>query len=999
MRFNVLGAMQICLDGADVPVGPPQQQATLAVLLLRSGRAASLHELVGMVWGEEAPDSAVTSLRTYVWRLRQRLEQGRATPQLLLSAGSGYRLAVAPAGVDAHCAEELAAEAARARAARWHEECARLLTEAVSLWRGEPLAGVPGPFAEQQRSRLAELRLMLLEERFDHDLLLGRYPSTIPDLTAFTGEHPLRERPYGFLMEALYRCGRQGEALAVFARARQLLADELGVDPGPELRELHRRILANDLAPRTGAPAPVRIGAGPAAPPAAVPATSPALARPAQLPPDTADFSGREEAVAELREALLGADRTALTVASVSGMGGIGKSTLALRGAHQVKGRYPDGQLYADLRGTGTDAAEPGVVLGSFLSALGVPGQEIPRSLEDRTRLFRTVLDGRSVLLLLDDARDAAQVRPLLPGSADCAVVLTSRARLAGLPATAHVRLCVFETEEALALLQRVIGTERVAAERADAVELVTSCANLPLAVRIVAARLAARPGWTVANLVRRLGDERRRLTELQAGELAVAAVFELGYHQLTESQAHAFRTLAPVTGGSIGLGAAAAALGLTEDEAEPLLESLVDTALLESPSSGRYRYHQLVQAFARQLPAPAGREQDGGRTGVAHRLLNFLLGAAGSAFQQMVPGDPVHTTLTPGDPRGPRFTGLADARAWVAEEFDGAVHIIQLAVQGGTATPELLDTAADLLIALSPFGRDIPYSQLASAAAAVAEKAVRAGNDRAAGRALFVCGNAALQTTRLAAASAHIRLATEACRRAGDTVILRQTFNDLGVIAQFEQRYDEAVHYFDQALALARQMGHRSGELVTVLNAAMARLRSGRADEAVAACDGALPLLREVADHHGTAHALCVRSLALHELRRYPEALAGYRECLEICASSDIPGQAAQARYRGAATLRALGRLPEAYREAERALAHYRTAVGSERDRGHALLILAQVSLDLGRVEEGLARAAEAHLVLGGIGLPEAAEAAALPGRARSLTLAQATDGPIPPA
>ncbi|MFF2043588.1 BTAD domain-containing putative transcriptional regulator [Kitasatospora sp. NPDC058170] len=1020
VRFSVLGAMRIDLGGSDVPAGPPQQQAMIAALLLRSGRSASLHELVSTVWGDHAPDSAVTSLRTYVWRLRQRLEAECSTPRILLSTGSGYRLAVAPADVDAYRAEELGSEAARARAAGRHEDCTRLLTEAVALWRGEPLANVPGPFAAQQRGRLAELRLMLLEERFDHDLLLGRHAATVPDLTAFTCEHPLRERPYGFLMEALYRCGRQAEALAVFARARRLLAEELGVEPGPELRDLHQRVLANDLPvrelpppsapdspaqpPAAAATAAATAVADPPPAPPTVPAATPAAAlpaapRPAQLPPDTSDFSGRDEAVARLCQALPGQDDGALTVASVSGMGGIGKSTLALRVAHRIKERYPGGQLYADLRGTGADAADPGAVLGSFLAALGVPGQEIPRALEDRTRLFRTVLDGRSVLLLLDDARDDSQVRPLLPGSAACAVVVTSRGRLAGLPATAHVHLGVFETDEALGLLRRVIGAERVDAEPDAARELVTACANLPLAVRIVAARLAARPGWTVASLVDRLGDERRRLAELQAGELAVAAVFELGYRQLTIRQAWAFRALAPVAGPGIGLGAAAAALGLGQEEAEPLLESLVDAALLESPSAGRYRYHQLVRSFARHLPAPTadgptpdgpaqnGPMQDGPAQEdpeqVRRRLLDHLLGAAGSAFQQMVPGDPVHTTLASGDPQGPRFTDLAAARAWVTEEFDGAVHVIQLAVQEGTAAPSLLDGAADLLIALSPFGRDIPYGQLAASAEAVAERAEGLGADRAAGRALFVCGNAALQTTRLAAADAYTRRAAEACRRAGDTVILRQTFNDLGVIAQFEQRYADAVHCFDQALALARRTGHRSGELTAMLNAAMARLRSGRAEEAVAACDEALVTLRQVSDRHGTAHALCVRGLALHESGRYQEALDGYRECLALCDTWHIPGQAAQARYRAAATLHALGRLGPAREEARRALAHYRETSGSDRDHGHALLVLAQIELDLGRTEEGRAHASQAQAVFTGIGLPDAARAEAVAARA----------------
>ncbi|MFI6685142.1 AfsR/SARP family transcriptional regulator [Streptomyces sp. NPDC050485] len=981
VQFVVLGAVRIRIGGSAGPAGPPQQQATLAALLLRSGHAASLGELVRAVWGEDPPDSAVASLRTYVWRLRQRLETG-PVPRLLVSAGDGYRLTVPPSAVDANRAEERADAAARAHRQGRHEECSGILDEAVALWQGVPLAGVPGPFAEHERHRLAELRLNLLEERFAHDLLLSRHAQAIPGLTAFTREYPLRERPYGFLMRALYASGRQADALAAFSWARQVLAAELGVDPGPELRALHERILAND--PGLMAPEPAPAALSPTHP------IPPPPSRPAQLPPDTADFTGRIGTVDELCEALTAGDRATLTVAAISGMGGIGKSTLALRVAHRVKGRFPDGQLYADLRGTGPDPADPGGVLGCFLSALGVPDAKLPDGLEDRSRLLRTVLDGRRVLLLLDDARDVAQIRPLLPGTADCAVVITSRARLAGLPTSVDVGLHAFSTEEALALLGRVIGALRASQEHSAAVELVTSCARLPLAVRIVAARLATRPGWTVAFLAGRLADERRYLTELRAGDLAVAAAFEVGYRQLPAEEAAVFRRLAPVARPGIGLGAAAAALQLPEDEAETLLESLVDAALLESPRPGRYRYHALVQAFAQQLPEAVAariRDEGDGRDArgapglpVAHRLLNYLLGAAGSAFQQMVPGDPVHNTLSPGDPRAPRFTDLAAARAWVTDEFDGAVHALQFAVRDPAAVPPaLLDTAADLLVAFSPFGRDIPYLRLAAAARAVAEAAGARGCDRAAGRAGFVCGNAALQVTQLAEARRHNQLAAEACRRAGDTVILRQTFNDLGVIAQFERRYDDAAHCFDQALSLARELGHRSGELATLLNAAMTRLCSGRADEAVHACDEALASLREVADQHGAAHALRVRGLALHALERYPDALASFQECLELCEAGHMPGQAAQARYSRADTLRALGRFEPALREAERALAHFRRTAGTDRDRGNALLVLARVSLGIGRRDEALAQAREALTVFSGIRLPDAAEAAAL--------------------
>ncbi|MFI0913869.1 AfsR/SARP family transcriptional regulator [Streptomyces abikoensis] len=969
----MLGAVGVRDGETVVPCGPPQQQAALVMLALRRGHAVPLHELVSGVWGDTAPDSAVMIVRTYVWRLRKLLTAAGCDAQVLARVGDGYRLAEEPLSVDAFRAEHLAAEAARARGAGKHDECAALLTEAVSLWRGEPLAGVPGPFADRQRSRLSELRLTLLEERFDLDLLLGRHAQAVPELTAFIREQPLRERSYGFLMRALYAAGRQADALAVFGKAREVLALELGLDPGPELRSLHERILACDpeLAPSSGGHAaerPLR-EVGASAPPA----------RPAQLPADISDFSGRDEAVAELCRALADPERTALAVASVSGMGGIGKSTLALRVAHQIKGEYPDGQLYADLRGSGTDAADPGTILVSFLTALGVSRRKIPGSLEDRSRLFRTLLDDRKVLLLLDNARDAAQVRPLLPGAAHCAVVVTSRARLVGVPSGAHVRLEEFSTAEALCLVRRIVGESRVAPEEEAALALVVACACLPLAVRIVATRLSSRPGWTVAHLVARLADERRRLAELRADDLAVAAAFELGYRQLTDPQARVFRSLASVAWPHIGLGAAAAALGLAEADAEDLLEPLVDAALLESPAPGRYRYHDLVRDFARQLP-PA--DEDLADSDVERRLLDHLLEMAGEAFRWMVPGDPVHSTIAAGAVRrdGPRFTDLAEAREWVITEFDCALHTVQLLVRRWEAAEqEPLTAAADLLVALSSFGQDVPYAQMALAAEALAEAAALAGNHRAAGRAHFICGNAAIQETRLTRARTHAQLAAGFCRRAGDRAILQQACNDLGVIAQFEQRYDDAAEFFDEALVLAREWGQRSGELITTLNAALARIRGRRAEEALPACEEALAALREMADRHGVAHALCVRGQALHELGRYPEALAGYRECLDLCATEGIPGQQAQAWYRYAETLRVMGDAEEALEAADRAVAYYRTVPGRDRDRGYALWTRARVSHSAGHHGRALEQAGEALEVFTRTGLPEAAQVRAL--------------------
>ncbi|MET3984553.1 BTAD domain-containing putative transcriptional regulator [Streptomyces sp. PvR034] len=996
IRFTVLGAVRVVRDGCALTTGSPQQQALLTALLLRAGRATPAHELLASIWGEEAPDSALSSLRTHAWRLRQIVEEDRSAPKVLVSLRDGYQLLVPPRSVDALYAEELAAGAARARATGQEEECGRLLAEALALWSGEPLAGVPGPFAEQQRSRLTALRLALVEERFEHDLRQGRHGLVIPDLIGFTHEHPLQERPYGFLMRALYAMGRQADALAVFGRARRVLADELGIDPGPELSALHERILANDPLlmgqPAGGRDQPADAG-GPE-PELTVEASkeAPAPTRPAQLPADISDFTGREEQVQGLYRALTDPARPSLAVVSVTGMGGIGKSTLALQVAHQAKPEFGGGQLYADLRGNGLEPADPGAVLGSFLTALGVPGHGMPASTEDRALLFRTTLDGRRILVVLDNARDPAQIRPLLPGSADCGVIVTSRAVLAGLSTALQSDLDVFDTAEAIALLRAVVGAGRIDEEPQAAVELVTLCGHLPLAVRIVAARLAARPRWRVATMTGRLADERLRIGELRAGDLAVAAVFELGYRQLTRAQARAFRLLAPVTRQGIGTAAAAATLGMDVYDAEELLEALVDAAMLEAPRPGVYRYHDLVRSFALQLVGPEqpGPDEADGDDGAAAlgRLLDFLLDGSCAAFQTMVPGDPVGAILGGRPEAGPRFATLADARAWVTQEFDCAANAAALAAQGPAGgESRTLRAAADLLVAMSPFGQDIPYLQLATAARKVADAAAARGDDHAEARARFVCGNAALQYTRLAEAELHTRLATEACTRAGDEVILRQILNDRGLIAQWQRRFTDAAMFYDRAVELARRLGHRSGELTTELNAAQARVRSGRPVDAVEVCEAALDRLRTERDPHVTSYAWYVHGMALHELGRYADAVVSYTACLEVCAAARLRGRETQARFMLSGSLRDLGRYEEALAEAGRALA-LSEELGSQQQRGHCLLALARALAETGDTAGASARAQQARDVYALLGLPDVDQAEEL---ARSLELAAA--------
>lgn len=599
MRFDVLGPMRVTDQSGTRPVAGARQRILLGTLLAHANQPMSAGQLVEFVWEGVPPGQAVPTLRTYMTRLRQDL--GPEAAARIVTRDGGYLATVGPGELDALAFETLYTGAGRAvRAADWAAASERT-GQALALWRGTPLGDVPSqPLRDAWLPRLDQERLQVIEWRIEAGLHLGYHENLVPLLRQMTAEHPLRERFHAQLMNALYRCGRQAEALTVYQDVRKMLVKELGIEPGPGLRSLQELILAGD-----GDTAALRPSARP------VPTDAPIATVPRQLPAAAGHFAGRHgemDLIAESHEASRQMDMPGGTVAiwAINGMAGIGKTALAVHAAHRLAARFPDGQLFIDLHGysQGHQSREPGEALGTLLRALGVPAARIPDQPEERAALYRQRLAGTRTLIVLDNARSEAQVRPLLPSTPGCLVLLTSRRRLKGLHDAHVLALDVLPEAGALALLRTVTAPAQASGVDPDLAEIAALCGRLPLALRIAGTLLRHRPAWTPGYLAGLLRDERRCLATLADGDHDLSAAFGLSYAALGERQRQLFRRLALVPGPEFDGFAAAALLDADPTTAAGLLEDLVDHNLLIAHAPNRYRLHHLVRAHARVLLA-----------------------------------------------------------------------------------------------------------------------------------------------------------------------------------------------------------------------------------------------------------------------------------------------------------------------------------------------------------------------------------------------------------
>ena len=925
LRFGVLGSLRVWRGEASVDLGPVQQRVVLAVLSLQAGRPVGLPQMISAVWGEASPRHAVNLVQRHVSRLRRVLEPDRpshAPSGLLAWTESGYLLSFPAGALDLDVFERELSRARAARAAGLLAEAAAALHTALGLWRGPVCDGLYSPFLDAQRDRLAEARISVVEERIELDLAIGEHAGLIAELRDLVAEHPLRERLRGLLMLALYRAGRQADALAAFRDARHRLREELGVEPAAPLQRLHQQILAAD--PELAAAAVA--GAGADAP------AGPGRPLPAQLPHHVPDFTGRDAELDRL-DALLTRDHdtaTGMVVTTITGTAGVGKTALAVHWAQRISERFPDGQLYVNLRGfepTGSAVAAAEAIRG-FLDAFGVPPQQIPTGLEAQAALYRSLLAGRRVLVVLDNAADEDQVRPLLPGSPACLVIVTSRNELPGLIVTegAHpVFVDLLSTAEARQLLSRRVGESRVSAEPKDVDNIITLCAQLPLALMLVAARAATHPGFRLAALAAELRDAGGSLDAFDGEDQVtnVRAVFSWSYQRLSEAGRRLFRLLGLHFGPDIARPAVASLAGMSREQIRPMLAELARAHLVTERVLGRFELHDLLRAYA----AEVAHDHDSGpyRLAARYRVLDHYVRTACRADELLNRHRDRPFTLTGAEagvtPESPADKG--QALTWFQAE-----HAVLLAALRHT-------TGFDTLIwqlawAMAPFfeyqghWRDWRESQ------GIALEASRRRSDRPA-QALShrLLGCASIQLDNYDHAQAHLQHALDLSRNLGDEAGQAAAHRHLALMLERQGRHQEALPHAHQALTLFRAAGNQTGQARSLNAVGWLHAQLGDYEQALVCCQQALDLQCEIGDYFGQAEVYDSLGYAYRHLGRQEEANASYRQALNLYRElGDL--------YNEADTLVSLGNAHQAFGDSESAKIAWQHALTILEQLGH---------------------------------------------------------------
>ena len=861
MEFRILGPLEVVVDGHVVPIGAAKHRTLLACLLLRANRVVSVDELVDRIWDGDTPHRSKATLQTYVMRLRQLL----GDPSVIRTAADGYLITVDADHLDLLRFTELAATAQSTLASGDLATTAELYGQALALWRGQPLVDVPSDVLHREEiQRLVERRLEVLERRIEVELSLGRHTDLIPMLRAVTGEHPFQERFWGQLMLALHRSGRQVEALEAFRQVSRLLADELGVGPGERLRAMHQAVLRDDpgLAPPERSPRPSTRSV------------------PSELPADLVDFVGRRDVADRIAQRLsAGHTNTAVPLVTLSGPPGVGKTALAIHVAHQVSGRFPGGQLYVNLRGYAPGPPMSTVdALTRFLRALGVPPSQIPLDVEEQITLYRSCMAGRHVLVVLDNAAAAEQVRPLLPGSPGCAVLVTSRDTLLGLTALQGARpvgLDALTPDEAVTLLTEMVGerTEPAAIE-----ELARLCANLPLALRIAAANLANRPG--VANYVARLRDGNRLDALVVDGddEAAVHAAFDLSYHALKPAARQLFRLLGLIPGPDFTAEAAAAVASLRLDESQRLLDRLAAANLVQQHSPGRYHLHDLLRLYAEQRTDVE--ENPGSKVIARSNLAAYYHQASAAASNKLSPG----SVRLPVPGAGfvvttPLFADHFEALAWLDAERANLIAAVAQAEETGP-----LPAAWGLADALHRYFRGHRHGDEGLRTARIGlTAALRSGDRRAEAVMRQTLGALAWDLSDYDEAADQLTLALAYYREMGPDDALIEALTDLGGVHGERGDLARAGECFEKALHVTNAVYSPVGRATTLFKLGVLRGALGDEDEAVSLMSRALTAYRALGRRYDEASCLSNLGQSYAELGHYDKALACLHESLDL--------------------------------------------------------------------------------------------------------------------
>ncbi|MBT2226462.1 BTAD domain-containing putative transcriptional regulator [Nonomuraea sp. NEAU-A123] len=902
VSFAVLGSVQVFLEGTPrTPIhlrGKPR--AVLATLLLNANTVISRDGLVAALW-DEPPTTAVANIQTHVWQLRRAIPGG---DQIVRTEGSGYLLCAEPDQLDALIFSDVAREGRLAVQRGELTVAERAFGRAVALWRGRPAEDLV--LGEVLTPRIAELEEELYQARsdwIDVRLALGQHDQLIGELRKIADAHPLRERLWGQLMLALHRAGRRGEALDAYRRVRTVLVEELGVEPGADLRSLHASLLADHPSAHK-APEPATAPHGPA-----VPDTT-AWHHICQLPADLADFVGRSAELKSITTILRGRDpeASAPVIVALSGTPGLGKSTLAIHLAHLLRPAFPDGQLYVRLGAASPAPRDPRRILGELLRALGVEGSAIPDTLEERAALYRSRLADREILIILDDAAEEAQVSPLLPGTARGAVLVTSRAQLA-LPGAQAILLDVPDENEAVELLERVAGQARVRAEPKAAASILRACGRLPLAIRIAAARLSARPAWPLSDFAARLEDTRRRLDELALGQQTVRANFAVSYDALTDVARRTFRLLGLSGLESVPEWAAAALLGESRDVTDRALETLVVAGLVNGPEACaagglRYRLHDLLRAFAREQAE--AEESETRRRAILLGLVRESLDRVAAAVGDL----PLPCAPMPGAGESRPATGQGDSE-WLMEERGNMVAVVELAA--ALDRPAL---AGELAYHLTAYLRIHGFfDQATRIHDAVIAAATRLEHTPALLTTRLLRADLLVERGMFGDALREFESLLELFERMGDRHSAAYALSGLGICRHVFGDFEEALDRTTEAVDRFEELGDHGGLLSTLIHLTSIHLELGHHDQAAEVCRRGLELARGGRTAYPRAILLRALGITHYSKGEVTEAIRRYEESLELSRRHGYPIITTLTERRLGEALGAVGRFDEAVR------------------------------------------------------------------------------------